>query len=56
MVALGMLIVEANDSIGSLSIWYCIFVLALVYHSNLPFYALILFLQTLLPPPWLQMQ
>ncbi len=56
MVTLGMLTIEANDNIGSLSSWYCIFILALVYHSILPFYALILFLQTLLPPPWLQMQ
>ncbi len=55
MVVLGMLIVESNNSRNNLSTWYCTLVLALVYHSNLPFSALFILLQALLPPPWLQM-
>jgi hypothetical protein len=56
MVVLGMSIVESNNSRNGLSTWYCTLVLALVYHSNLPFFTLFLFLQALIHPPWLQMQ
>jgi hypothetical protein len=51
MVVLGMLIVESNDNRSSLNTWYCTLVLALIY-----LFALFIFLQALLLPPWVQMQ
>ncbi len=41
MVALGLLITKYSDSRGSSNTWHCTFVLALVYHSYLPFFCTI---------------